>query len=86
MECWASIFNLTFGTPRTAELLVVPSRRNLPRRKVLDSRFCQMPSGNHGYRIRTEGTGHLKVSKELLVMVLWLSASTKDFTPNLLFI
>jgi hypothetical protein len=64
MECWASILILTYVTTRTAELSAVLGDRDLPLRKFLCTHFCWRLIGPQGYRMPTEGLGHLKNSKD----------------------
>jgi hypothetical protein len=63
MECWASNLTLT-DTTSTAQPSATQAARNLPPRKSLGTHFCYRLSGPQGYRMRPEGIGHLKFSKD----------------------
>jgi hypothetical protein len=65
MERRASILTLASGTTRTAEVSALRAGSTSPPRKFLGTHFCYSVSGTQCYWMRTEGTGHLKISKEL---------------------
>jgi hypothetical protein len=64
MECWASILILTFSTTKMAQLSALHAGCTLPSRKFLGTNFCYRLSEPLRYWMRTEGIGHLKISKD----------------------
>jgi hypothetical protein len=58
----ASILTLTFGTTMTAELSAVRASHTLPQGNAMVLVSVQRLSVD--YRMRTEGLGHLKISKD----------------------
>jgi hypothetical protein len=89
MQCWTSTLTLIFGTTRTTELSALCTGRTLPPETLLGVHFRYMLSGPQGYSKRTEGQGHLKVSKDPHrksspgPLVLWRSASNNCGTTRL---
>jgi hypothetical protein len=55
--------SLTFGTTRPVELSVLRAGRTLLPRIFLGTHFFQRLTGLQGYVMRTEGLGHVKISK-----------------------
>jgi len=66
MECWAAtICTLTFGTTRTAGSSALRHGLTLLLRKLPVTHFYCRLSVPQGYWMRTEGIGHLKISKDI---------------------